>query len=75
VSKTSDQLIVFGVRSNPEPDDRVAIDECEGTVSESDASSIDRLSRVHLLETEARVVRIDSEAPIGFTGATLDGLG
>ena len=58
--------------SPPEPETQAA---GKRTVSEPDAGCIDRLSRMHLLETEARMVRGVPEAPVGFTSAALDVLG
>jgi hypothetical protein len=71
----SEELIVLGVRADPEPNGGLAVDERERAVSEPDAGSVDRLTRMHLFEMKARMVWVVREAPIGLTGTALDVLG
>lgn len=62
-------MIVFGVRADPEPNDDIALDDAERAVPEPDPGSVDRPSRVNVLEAEASVLRVLLEPAIGFTSA------
>jgi hypothetical protein len=53
--KVPQQLIVVGMRANPEPDDLVRVAHPEGTVGESDPHRVDRTTGVHELEAKARM--------------------
>lgn len=62
-------MVVFGVGTDPEPDDDLAIDSGKGPVSEPDACRIDRLGRVDLLEAKARMIGVVLEAAVRLMGA------
>ncbi len=49
----SKQMIVFGVRSDPEPDVRVVLAHREGTITQADPDGEDGARGMNLLEPEA----------------------
>ena len=67
-SQRSEELIVFGVGTDPEPDDGLAIDNGKRAVSQANAGRVDGLNRVDLLEAEAQMLRVVLEAAVSFTG-------
>jgi len=69
------QTVVVGVRSDPEPDEDVAVAHGESPMSEPHSGRVDRASRMHLLEPQTRVSRVVLELPVGLSGATLDVVG
>ena len=52
------------MRTNPEPDDDIAIAHGQRAITESDAHRVDGLARVDRFETKAWVVRIDGKQAI-----------
>ena len=59
------ERIVVGVRADPEPHKGVTVTHRERTVSEADASGVDRAGGVNLLEVEAGMGRGIPELPVG----------
>ena len=55
--------------TDPESHSDVSIQNGERAIAESDASGVDGLSRVDLLEAEAPVIRVALETLIRFPGA------
>jgi hypothetical protein len=62
-------LIVVGVSTDPELHGDLSIQNGERAIAEADASGIDGLSGMDLLEAEARVIRVALEALIRFSSA------
>jgi hypothetical protein len=68
-------LIVVGVSTDPELHGDLSIQNGERAIAEADASGIDGLSGMDLLEAEARVIRVALEALIRFSSAAANMLG
>src|SRR3954468_6259295 len=73
--RSSDQVVIVRVRADPEPGNRVFLQEPEGTPTSSDSHRIERLLIVDLLEVEAGMGRILSPEPIAPPSVLLDPLG
>ncbi len=58
--------------ADPEPNDDVRVHDSERAISQPDSGSVDGFGRMHLLEAEARVVWVISEAAVGFAGPASD---
>jgi hypothetical protein len=61
------ELLVFGVRSDPEPDDGIAFLDRQCPISQSDACGEDGTLRMDLLEAETRVLGIALEELVSET--------
>lgn len=48
-----EEAVVGSVRANPEPDDLNVVQKPKGTVSQANASGVDRIAMVNLLELKA----------------------
>jgi hypothetical protein len=65
--------IIICMGADPEPDDRVTFHSSQGTVGDAHPCRVDRgRTRVHLLETEARVRWVLREKRIRLPGLLLD---
>jgi hypothetical protein len=74
-SQRAEEMIVLGVRADPEPNDDIALDDAECTMPESHSCCVDRPGRVHVFKAETAVVRVLLETAVGFTGPTLNMIG
>lgn len=61
------------MRADPEPDKVLALAHREGAIPRSDANREDGSSGVHLLEAEARMLRVVPEQLVGAFGAKANG--
>ena len=62
------KTIVIGVRADPEPDHRIVVEHAECAVAESNARRVDRSLRVHALEMQAGMMRIETKKAVGYSG-------
>jgi len=65
--QTFQKTVVVGVASDPEPGDRIALEQSDGTVRDGDAHGVHRLPFVDLLELEAGVLRVLAKEGVGFS--------
>ena len=71
-SQCAEEVIVLGVRADPEPNDDIVFDDAESAMPESHPCGVDRPGRVHGLEAETSVLWVLLETAVGFTGPTLN---
>ena len=71
-SQRAEQVIVLGVRADPEPNDDIAIDDAKRAMAESYPRGVDGPGGVHVFEVETSVLRVLLETTVGFTGSALD---
>ena len=71
-SQRAEDMIVFGVRADPEPHDDIAFEDAERAMSESHPCRIDGPGRVHGLEAQTSLLRVLLETAVGFTGPALN---
>jgi hypothetical protein len=69
-----DQVVVVGVRADPEPDHGIVFSNTQRPVIAAYPYRVDRLCRVDLLETQPGVIRILDKPPVGFPRSFLNGL-
>lgn len=72
-SLRSQEIVVFRVRADPEPDDIATVYLSKCPIAESDASGVDILLLIDLFESEAWMSGILTEQLIGFAGSHSDG--
>jgi hypothetical protein len=65
-SELPKQLIVVGVRPDPEPEYHFSVPHRQRAVTEPYASRVDGPRGVHMLEPETRVLRIVAEEAVGL---------
>ena len=68
----SEEVIVLGVRADPEPNNDIAVDDAQRAMAESHPCGIDGPGGVHMFKVETSVLRVLPEAAVGFTGSALD---
>ena len=73
-SQRAEEVIVLGVRADPEPHDDVAFDDANCAMAESHPCSVDGPGRMHTLESETSVLWILLEEAVGFTGPALNAI-
>ena len=71
-SQRSEDVIVFGMRADPEPHDDIAFEDAERAMSKSHSCRIDGPGRVHGLEAQTSVLRVLLETAVGLTGPALN---
>jgi len=71
-SETSQKSIVLSVCTNPEPDDKLSLDDRESTIAEPNTGRIDWPGSVDLPELQAWMTRIVAEASVRLTHAPPD---
>ena len=71
---SANQCVVFRMRPDPEPRDRVALQQTQGPPSEADANGIQIFVAVNPLEVQARVRRVVPPQPVTPAGLLLDGI-
>ena len=71
-SQRAEEVIVFGVRADPEPNDDIAVEDAKRAMAESHPCSVDGPGRVHVFEAETSVLRVLLETVVRFTGSALD---
>jgi hypothetical protein len=71
-SQRVEELIVLGVRADPEPNGDIAFADGKRAMPESHPCGIDRPGRVHVLEAETSVLRVLLETAVGFTSPALN---
>jgi hypothetical protein len=71
-SQRAEEVIVLGVRADPEPNDDIAVDDANRAMAESHPCGIDGPGGVHVSEVETSVLRVLLETTVGFTGSALD---
>ena len=71
-SQRAEEVVVLGVRTDPEPNDDIAVDDAERAMAESHPCGVDGPFCVHVFETKTSVLRVLLEAAVGFTGPPLD---
>lgn len=64
LSKASDQPHVLGVRTDPKPDDAIAILRAKGSPTERDPDGVDGGVAFCRLEAERRMVGVAFEVPV-----------
>ncbi len=69
--QTLKQLVVVGVRTDPEPDHRVTFDCSQSAIADSNSGGEDRRLRTDPLETQPGMRRVLCKEPVGFTSLTL----
>lgn len=74
-SQRAQEMIVFCVRADPEPNDDIAFDDAECAMPEPHPCGVDRPGRVHEFEAETSVLRVLLETPVGFTSPALNMVG
>jgi hypothetical protein len=60
------------MRADPEPDDDIALQDAKRPMPQPNPRGVDGSRRVHGLETEAAVLRVLVETPVGLTSAPLN---
>ena len=68
----AEEVVVLGVRADPEPNDDIAVDDTKRAMAESHPCGVDRPGGVHVFEVETSVLRVLLETTVGFTGSALD---
>lgn len=71
-SQRAEEVIVLGVRADPEPHDDIPFDDAKRAMPESHPCSVDGPGRVHELDAETSVLRVLLETAVGFTGPALN---
>lgn len=70
--QTPEKAFIVSVRSNPEPDYHILFDHTNCSVVTRDASGIDGSSIVHLLESQAWMVRVVAKEGVGLARTLLN---
>ena len=65
-------MVKVSVRANPEPDQLILLTETHRAVAETNADRVDGLRGVYALESEARMLRVLAEQPIGGASVLLN---
>ena len=60
------------MRTDPEPNDNIAVDDAKRAMAESHPCGVDGSDRVHVFEAKTSVLRVLLETAVGFTGPALD---
>jgi hypothetical protein len=71
-SQRAEEVVVLGVRTDPEPNDDIAVDDAKRAMAKSNPCGVDGPPCVHVFETKTSVLRVLLEAAVGFTGPPLD---
>lgn len=67
----SDQTIVFGMGSNPVPDDSIFLSDSQGAIAKANAGRIDVILALQFFELQAGMRRVSLKKPIGALGVPL----
>ena len=67
-ARSLQELVVFRMWSDPEPDDCVTVQSPQRSIADSNAGGVHCGFLVDLFEVEPRVVRVQPEEAIGFAG-------
>ena len=71
-SQRAEEVIVLGVRADPEPNDDITVDDAKRAMAKSHPCGVDGPRGVHVFEVETSVLRVLLETTVGFTGSALD---
>src|SRR5574337_58198 len=63
LSKARNQLVVIGVRANPEPDEVFAVAHAQCATTKTRANGVNGQGWMDLLETQTRMIRVLLEQP------------
>src|SRR5271157_4539152 len=74
-STLTQQMVVFCMRADPEPEDIIAFPNPDRPIVQPDASREDRAGGMDLPETQARMMRILLEQRVGLPGLLANMLG
>ena len=74
-STLTQQMVVFCMRADPEPEDIIAFQNPDRPIVQPDASREDRAGGMDLPETQARMMRILLEQRVGLPGLLANMLG
>ena len=69
------QPIIIGVRTDPEPHDRLGTHYSDRSITETDAHRINRFGGMNLFKLKAWVTGIAFEEPVGIIGLLLNMFG
>src|SRR6267143_1081733 len=75
LAQLGNQLVVFGVRPDPEPDHVVVIPDSYGAPAKLDTDRVDRERVMNFLEPERGVCWILAPSRVGIPRLALDSLG